>query len=486
MIQLADIVAALRSAGLLVRAPAVDATVKSVAEDSRSVQPGALFCAIAGTVADGHGFVGDAAQRGAISAMVAHPVDVSLPQVIVSESRWAAGVAAREFYGRPADRMILVGVTGTNGKSTTVSIIRHLLNRNQSAGSVGTLGAIDGRGDKLSGFGSLTTPGPVEFQSVLAALASRGVTAVAAEASSHGLDQERLRSTSFRAAVYTNLTHEHLDYHPDLQAYATAKMKLSALVEPEGIEVVNADDTAWAMLPQRSGVRRLWYGRGSDVTVRAVDERLSASGASCVFQFEREEHEVTLPLLGEYNVTNALAGSATAWGLGEDPARIVERLRDTPQVPGRMERLATGPFTVLRDYAHTPDGFERAIVTIKAITAGRLFVLFGCGGDRDREKRPIMGSTAARFADLVILTDDNPRTEEPRRILDDIEQGIGTAEHLTVPDRERAIHEVITRLRSGDCLLLLGKGHETYQIYGTEKQPFDERAIVQAAMRERA
>jgi UDP-N-acetylmuramoyl-L-alanyl-D-glutamate--2,6-diaminopimelate ligase len=486
VIHLADIVAALRSAGLLAEAPAVDAMVMSVAEDSRRVEPGALFCAIQGTAADGHGFVGDAAERGAIAALVAHPVDLALPQVVVRESRWAAGVAAREFYGRPSDGMTLIGVTGTNGKSTTVSLIRHLLNQDESAGSVGTLGAIDGRGDKLAGYGSLTTPGPVEFQSVLAALVGRGVTQVALEASSHGLDQERLRSVSFRAAVYTNLTHEHLDYHPDLQAYAAAKMKLSALVESDGIEVVNADDITWAALPQRSDVRRLRYGRGSDVIVRAVDERLSASGASCVFQFGAEEREVLLPLLGEYNVTNALAAAATVWGLGHDPNLIVDRLRDAPQVPGRMEQLAAGPFTVLRDYAHTPDGFERAIKTIKSITAGRLHVLFGCGGDRDRDKRPVMGRIAACLADLVILTDDNPRTEDPRRILDDIERGIGSAEHLTIPDRERAIHEVIGKLEPGDCLLLLGKGHETYQIYGTEKQPFDERAVVRAAVRELA
>ena len=486
MIRLADIAAALQSAGLLVEAPAVDAPVLSVAEDSRKVEPGALFCAIEGTAADGHGFVGDGAERGAVAALVAHPVDVALPQLVVRESRWAAGVAAREFYGHPAEGITLVGVTGTNGKSTTVSLIRHLLNRNESAGSVGTLGAIDGRGNRLAGYGSLTTPGPVEFQSVLAVLAGRGVTQVVVEASSHGLDQERLRSASFRAAVYTNLTHEHLDYHADLQAYAAAKMKLSALVEPDGIEVVNAEDKTWAALPQRSGVRRLRYGRGSDVTVRAVDERLSASGASCVFQFGAEEREVTVPLLGEYNVTNALAAAATVWGLGLDSNLIVDRLRHAPQVPGRMEQLAVGSFIVLRDYAHTPDGFERAIRTVKSITAGRLYVLFGCGGDRDREKRPVMGRIAAGLADLVILTDDNPRTEEPRRILEDIERGIGSVEHLTIPDRERAIQEVIAKLQPGDCLLLLGKGHETYQIYGTEKQPFDERAIVQAAVGESA
>jgi UDP-N-acetylmuramoyl-L-alanyl-D-glutamate--2,6-diaminopimelate ligase len=485
MTRLSDIVAALRSAGLLVDAPAVEATVAGVVEDSREVEPGTLFCAIEGTVMDGHSFVAEAAQHGAVATLVARPVTDTLPQLVVRESRWAAGIAAREFYGCPGDRMTLIGVTGTNGKSTTVALIRHLFNQSESAGSVGTLGATYGNGERLDGYGSLTTPGPVEFQSVLASLASRGVTYVAVEASSHGLDQKRLSSAAFHAAVYTNLTHEHLDYHPSLRAYAAAKMQLSTLLRPDGIEVVNADDSTWAALPQRPGVRRITYGRDAGVTVRAIDEQLSASGACCVFQFGSVKHEVQLPLLGEYNVSNALAAAGTAWGLGQDPVVIVERLREAPQVPGRMERLVEGPFTVLRDYAHTPDGFERALAAISSITEGRLYVLFGCGGDRDRAKRPVMGTVAARFADLVILTDDNPRTEDPRRILDDIERGIEAAEHLTIRDREQAIHEVIGMLQQGDCLLLLGKGHETYQIYGTEKQPFDERAIVQAAVAER-
>jgi len=193
---------------------------------------------------------------------------------------------------------------------------------------------------------------------------------------------------------------------------------------------------------------------------------------------------VRIPLLGEFNVTNAMAAAATAWGLGVDPAVIAERLSDAPKVPGRMELLASGDFTVLRDYAHTPDGFRRSIATIKAITPGRLVVLFGVGGDRDRDKRPVMGRIAAEGADLVVLTEDNPRTEDPERTIDDIEAGMGAVEHLRIRDRELGIHTAIALLEAGDCLLLLGKGHETYQVIGSEKLPFDERTIVASAVAE--
>ncbi|UCD24499.1 MAG: UDP-N-acetylmuramoyl-L-alanyl-D-glutamate--2,6-diaminopimelate ligase [Gemmatimonadota bacterium] len=479
---IAAIVAALDDTGLLVAPFSETFQVTGIAEDSRKVAAGTLFCAIEGTAVDGHDFLRDASDRGAAAALVTHRNDIALPQIMVSDSRHAAGVAAREFYDNPTDEMTLVGVTGTNGKTTTVAIIQHLLNSRGSASTIGTLGAIDGAGKHLTGYASLTTPGPVEFQAVLADLKSHGVTHVACEASSHGLDQRRLHSVSFDAAVYTNLTHEHLDYHHDLESYAAAKMELSQLVSSGGVEVLNADDPTWSAIPERSDIRRLHYGRASRAEVRATDEQPIDSGTSCTFCFGDAKHYVRLPLLGEYNVANALAAAAAVWGIGVEPALIVERLADAPQVPGRMERLWSGEFNVLRDYAHTPDGFERAIRTIRAITPGRLVVLFGCGGDRDRDKRSIMASITAGLADLVVITDDNPRTEDPQRILDDVESGLGHVERLRIPDREEGIHRAVSLLRSGDCLLLLGKGHETYQIYGTEKMPFDEPSIVRAAV----
>jgi len=481
-VNLQTIVDALDQSGLLVETPAALPQISGVAEDSRKVSSGTLFCAIRGTAQDGHQYVEDARRRGASAAIVVHKVDPELPQIVVNDSRLAAAIAAREWYGNPSVHMRLIGVTGTNGKSTTVSILRHLLNRDGTGASIGTLGAFDGSGARLAGYGSLTTPGAVEFQAVLADLRYGGVTDVALEASSHGLHQRRLDAVSFRAGVYTNLTHEHLDYHRDLESYAAAKMRLSQLLVSGGIEVVNADDPTWRKLPRRTSLRRIFYGRGPDAEVRVIREELGASGAECVFLFGNAEHRVTVPLIGEYNVTNAVAAAAAVWGLGMDPSEIALRLATSPQVPGRMEVLAAGAFTVLRDYAHTPDGFERAIRAVRDITPGRLTVLFGCGGDRDRSKRPEMGRIAAAGSDLVVIAMDNPRTEDPELILNDIERGLGNAPHLRITDREAAIGQAISLLRDGDCLLLLGKGHETYQIVGEEKLPFDEPSIVRAAV----
>ncbi len=480
--RLSEIQLALEREGLLVAGTDSDASIGSVADDSRRVVEGSVFCAVDGTVMDGHSFVPDACDRGATAVIVSRQLDISIPQVVVRDGRRAAGVVAREWYGNPAARMSLIGVTGTNGKTTTVSILWHLLNTQENAGRIGTLGAFDGSNERLLGYASLTTPGPLEFHAVLAELESRGVSTVVMEASSHGLDQGRLDAVRFLAAVYTNLTHEHLDYHPSLEQYATAKMKLSGLLDKNGVEVVNADTEAWNCLPERENIRRLRYGRSVGLDVAAISEELTATGSRSRFRFGDSEYDVSLPLLGEFNVSNALAAAATAWGIGETPESIVQRLSHVPPVPGRMEVLASREFTVLRDYAHTPDGFQRSIATIKSITRGRLFVLFGAGGDRDREKRPLMGSIAAAAADLVILTEDNPRTEDPERTIDDVEAGMEGVEHLRIRDREVGIRNAISLLREGDCLLLLGKGHETYQIIGTDKLPFDERAIVTSAI----
>lgn len=477
---------ALVRADLLVEASAAPPEIRGIAEDSRRVTPGALFCAIAGSVADGHRYLGDARVRGAAAALVTRRVDDPLPQIRVRDGRRAAAVAAHAFYGRPADALRVVAVTGTNGKSTTVALIRHLLNAEGRVGSIGTLGAFDGAGRALAGYGPLTTPGPVELQAVLADLHGRGVDTVVMEVSSHALDQRRLETLRLAAAVYTNLTQDHLDYHADLDAYRDAKLRLSTYVTPGGADVVNADDPAWTALPEAPERRRVRYGRAGDADVRAAAARGDAAGTSLTLAFDRASVETRVPLPGEFNVSNALAAAATAWVLGLVPETIAGRLADAPQVPGRMERLVDGEFVIVRDYAHTPDALARAIRALRPVTRGRLIVLCGAGGERDRGKRPLMGRIAAREADLAVVTSDNPRAEDPERILDDIEAGMAGREHVRIVDRREAIRHAIGLLRSGDCLLLAGKGHETYQVVGTEWLPFDEREIVRAMLAERA
>lgn len=483
-----QLVRALEAAGQLREQPAALPEISGVTEDSRRVRPGMLFCAVEGTVQDGHRFVADAAARGAAAVLVARRVEVDVPQLVVADSRTGAAIAAAEWHGRPGTGLRLIGVTGTNGKSTTVALTRHLLNGAGRTGSIGTLGAFDGRGRRIEQYGSLTTPGAVELQAVLAALVERNVATVVMEASSHALDQRRLERLTLAAGVFTNLSHEHLDYHRDFEHYRAAKLRLATLIGDDGAEIVNADDPAWRQMPRRAGVRHIRYGRTADVDVQVLRAELGTDGSSLDLRLGDATVQTRVPLLGEFNVTNAMAAAATAWTLGATADEIAQRLAQTPQVPGRMERLVgdEAPFLILRDYAHTPDALERAIAALRPLTENRLIVLFGAGGDRDRRKRPLMGAIAARGADLAVVTSDNPRTEDPAAIVRDIERGMQAAERLSIVDREEAIHQAIRLLAAGDTLLLAGKGHETYQVIGTEHRPFDEPAIVRAALAVRA
>jgi len=469
--------AVLQRAGLLVAAPRQDAVVTALATDSRSVVPGALFLALPGSQADGHRFVADAATRGAVALLVERPVEVALPQIVVENSHRAALAVARYWYGDPTARLTLVGITGTNGKTTTTALVRHLLDDGATAGTIGTLGAFDGAGRVVpSTAGSLTTPGPVDLQATLAGMVARGVTHVAMETSSHSLDQGRLDGLQFAAGIFTNLTREHLDYHQTMERYLAAKLLLLDLLATDAPAVVNRDDPAWEVITRRP---RVSFGRHPDADVRAEAELLGAGGSRFLLAGRYGTRETEIPLSGEFNVANVLAAAACALALGRDLDHVVARLAVAPQVPGRMERLATTPCTVLRDYCHTPDAFERVLSTLRPLTAGRLMILFGCGGDRDRGKRPEMGGIAARLADQVFLTTDNPRSEDPDRIIDDIAGGMGGAPYHRILDRRDAIAAALASAEPGDTILLAGKGHETYQIIGKEYQPFDERAIVQ-------
>jgi UDP-N-acetylmuramoyl-L-alanyl-D-glutamate--2,6-diaminopimelate ligase len=310
-------------------------------------------------------------------------------------------------------------------------------------------------------------------------LVDEGTRFVAMEVSSHALDQRRVAGLSFDAAVFTNLTHEHLDYHPSLAEYREAKLRLAEQVAPDGACAVNADDPAWSG-HDFSGRRVLRYGFGAEADVRATGVRHTEGGSEWRLETPWGHGAVRLPLLGEFNVHNALGAATAACSLGLDPELAAERLSTAPQVPGRMERLAERPALVLRDYMHTPDAYERVLGTLAALTSGKLYVVFGCGGDRDRAKRPVMGEIAARLTDLAVLTTDNPRSEDPAQICRDIAAGMPGGSFRVILDREQAIDFALDIARPGDVILLAGKGHETYQDIGGERIPFDEAAIVAA------
>ncbi len=487
----AEIVDALGDAGLLVGTSGdLPSTIADLADDSRRVSADCGFVAVRGHTLDGHDWLDAVRDAGATLAIVEDSSRTTLPHIIVRDGRRAAAVAAAAFHGWPARELSIVGVTGTNGKTTTVGLLRHLFDHpNRAAASIGTLGVLIGSaGEAMPGGSGLTTPGPVELQRLLRALVDRGVRTVAMEVSSHSLDQRRVDGIAFDAAVFTNLTRDHLDYHGTMDAYRTAKLRLVGLLTRDGVALFNADDAAWRGVTHAP---RMWtFGIDSPADVMARDVVFSSEGSRFLLVAPTGAIPVALPLIGDFNVANALSAASAALALGVSLADVAQKLTHSPQVPGRLERVHAAP-TVLRDYAHTPDALDRALRAVRPFTqvvanttsdaasvASRLIVVFGCGGDRDRGKRPEMGRIAESLADVVIVTSDNPRTEDPERILDDIEAGMQRRDHVRVVDRRAAIAHALSVATADDVIVLAGKGHETYQIRGTTFHPFDEREIV--------
>ncbi len=473
----------LRSADLLTEIRgSEDVAVSGVTQDSRTAHAGDLFLAWRGTGVDAHDFVTAAVERGAVATVVERVVEVDVPQIVVTDGRRAAALAADAVMGSPSLELATVGVTGTNGKTTTALLVQHLMAGRHDAAVIGTLGVV-GREGVWRGTEGLTTPGPVQVATWLRQLVDDDHDAVVIEASSHALEQHRLDGVSFDVAVFTNLTQDHLDYHGDMARYRAAKVRLVELVAPDGTVVVNAADPAWSGIP--AGARRLLrYGIECDADVRADRLELGPHGTSFELTARGATHPVTMPLVGRYNVENALAAVSTTLAMGIELADIVARLANAPQVAGRLETVATEPFTVLIDFAHTPAALEGALAALKPLTAGRLIVLFGAGGDRDRTKRRPMAEAVARMADVVVLTSDNPRTEDPESIIDDLVEGMGGVPFVREADRHVAIRSALEVARPGDTVVLAGKGHETYQVIGTEKLPFDERLIVREALQD--
>jgi UDP-N-acetylmuramoyl-L-alanyl-D-glutamate--2,6-diaminopimelate ligase len=477
-VTLVRVASVLKDAGLLREGgESSDVQIRGVSQDSRSVGEGDLFLAWSGVAKDAHDFVKVAERAGAVAAVVERPVaDVRIPQLVVSDGRSAGALAADLVLGSPWKELFLVAVTGTNGKTTTTLILRHVLMHLGPAATVGTLGLVQPDGSVRLGTEGLTTPGPVQLLSWLRDLADAGVKSVTMEASSHALDQHRLDALRADVAVFTNFTQDHLDYHKDLAGYFKAKARLVGLLDENGTLVVNSADPAWRELPDFK--RRLSFAVNDDADVQAADVSLGPRGSSFRLVHRDDSVAVTLPLPGRFNVENALAAAAAALVAGVPLPVVAERLGSAPQVPGRLEVVVQAPCTVLIDYAHTPDALKGVLDALRPLVRGRLLVLFGAGGDRDRTKRRPMAEAVAARADHVFLTSDNPRTEDPEAILDDLEKGLAGVDYERVADRREAIRRALAGARPDDVLLLAGKGHETYQIVGTEKRPFDERVVV--------
>lgn len=489
-VTLGQIAERLDGAGLLRETPPEDSgwaslPVRAVSADSRRVTRGALFCAVAGTQDDSHRYLASAEEAGAVAAVVERRHSAfALLQLVVSDGRLAAAHAAAELFADPWNELTLVGVTGTNGKTTTAAILHHLLGCRAPSASIGTLGIVGADGCVLPGTAGLTTPGPVQIAEWMRRLVDDGVRGVAMEASSHALHQARVAAVRFDAVIFTNLSRDHLDYHETFDAYRDAKLRLLDLLKPEGSAVLNADDPVWREVARRTrGALR--FGTQAEAEVRAENISPFPGGTEWDLHTPDGATPVHLPLYGAYNVSNALGAAAALWSIGWSREEIASGLASLPQVPGRLEHVPGPPGTptVLIDFAHTPDALERALAAVRPLARERLIVVFGAGGDRDPGKRPEMGRIAAHGADLVVVTSDNPRTEDPERIIDDIERGMGDAPRLRIPDREEAIRRALAEAGADDLVLLAGKGHETYQIWGTEYRPFDERVVVRSILK---
>jgi UDP-N-acetylmuramoyl-L-alanyl-D-glutamate--2,6-diaminopimelate ligase len=464
--------------------------VTGLTADSRQVQPGFLFAALPGTRADGRAYIADAVRRGAAVVLAQAgtappPVDTTTTPIILlldenPRRRFALMVA--RFYGRQPDTV--AAVTGTNGKTSVAWFLRQIWTTlGHQAASIGTLGIVASR---LEQSGSLTTPDPARLHQILARLADLGVDRLVMEASSHGLAQFRLDGVVVAAAAFTNLTRDHLDYHGTMQAYLAAKLRLfSDIVVDGGTAVVCADDdhaNAVHRAAADRGLRTLTYGhKGDDLRILSLEQLEDAQ--RLVLRFFGEEREVKLPLIGDFQAANALAAAGLALATGGDGDSVLRALESLAPVRGRMELVArVENASVYVDYAHTPDALAVALRALRPHARRRLVVVFGCGGDRDRGKRPDMGRIAAALADHVIVTDDNPRSEDPARIREQILGACSGAEEIG--DRAEAIGRAVRLLRAGDILLVAGKGHETGQIVGSQVLPFEDAEVARCAVRD--
>ena len=468
----------LKASGISHRRTGQDANVTGVVDDSRRVKQGSCFVAVRGPQADGHRYIAAAAAGGAAAIICEDPAAAGdLPTAVVTDTRQAAGPVAQAMLGWPARKLAAVGVTGTNGKTTVALLTQAIV---QAAGRrCGVVGTIhhDTGGQTVAARN--TTPGAIELADLTAEMVEAGCSHVVMEVSSHALDQHRAAGIDFQVGIFTNLSGDHLDYHKTMEAYLAAKARLFEPLGSAATAVLNRDDPAGEKIAERTAAHVLWYGLGSEADLRGAVERMDVSGAVFSMSCGRETVTVHTPLIGRHNVLNCLAAAGAARALGVDLAGAAEALAGVECVPGRLERVkAEAPYRVFVDYAHTDDALANVLETVAPMCiGGKLILVFGCGGDRDRTKRPRMAAVAQKHAHRIVLTSDNPRSEDPQGILDEIVAGLsaaGRAKTHVQLDRRLAIEEAVASAESGDVVLIAGKGHENYQIIGDRRVRFDD------------
>jgi UDP-N-acetylmuramoyl-L-alanyl-D-glutamate--2,6-diaminopimelate ligase len=484
--------------------------IRGLAYDSRRVEPGFLFAAIRGEERDGNEFIDQAIERGAVAILTARPPGAAAQRGItwvrMENERAGLAIMARNYYGRPDERMRMVGVTGTNGKSTVAILLESIFREaGMSPCLLGTLSYRYGRDEVRA---ERTTPESLDLYRHLDRFATAGARTGVLEVSSHALSMHRVEGISFHGGVFTNLTQDHLDYHGTMKAYLEAKSILFRGLRPASVAILNADDAASDELRAVTGARVVTFGQSAGADVRLDQVLLSGDGIEATLLIGRgvtaagsapASLRVRSPLLGRPNARNIATAAATALALGVPAPAVARGVAAVSGVPGRLERIdADGPFMVLVDYAHTDDALKNVVAAVRDLGPGRIITVFGCGGNRDRAKRPKMGSAAAAGSDVVVVTSDNPRREDPMRIIEEILPGVRQAltgdpdgrpdpERCVVePDRREAIGRALALARKGDCVLIAGKGHENYQDLGDRTIPFDDRQVAREFLRQRA
>jgi UDP-N-acetylmuramoyl-L-alanyl-D-glutamate--2,6-diaminopimelate ligase len=470
---------------------ATNIAVSGIAYDSRKVRPGSLFIALRGEKVDGHDFIDQAVNAGAVAVVVEKAErNPRATTAVVENARAAMADIAAAFYNNPARRLAMTGVTGTNGKTTFTFLLKHICEAAlMPSGLLGTVRyEIGGRIIPAA----RTTPESLDLQEMLSQIRDAGCRAAVMEVSSHALMQERVRGIEFDAAVFTNLTQDHLDYHGTMENYFEAKallfQHLAEQKHKKGTAVINIDDRYGQRLIDRcaKAVKTVTYGLGARADVRASDMKIDFHGTTYKLQVGQRSYLVRLPLIGRFNVYNSLAAVAAARALGIEVRASIKALADSPGVPGRLEAVPVKrSYRVFVDYAHTPDALINVMKTLRELSPARLVVVFGCGGNRDRAKRPLMGAAVEELADYAIITSDNPRKELPGAIIDEIKTGFRGSRFEVVEDRHEAIQYAIQHAEPRDIVLLAGKGHETYQEFADHTVPFDDVAVAREAMEAR-